>query len=252
MAVVDLTPQQIAALSSQGVILAHARRGANASVVQFEPPVHVLSETSFDFPFSIGAFSHLNGGFIQNVTIGRYCSFARDVQIGHGNHPAEWLSVSPLQYAKNYRGWSDFLASRQGSGPVVDDVRAFEYAEHTTIGNDVWIGNHVFVKDGVTIGDGAIVGAGSVVTRNVPPYAIVAGNPARVVRLRFPEPLVERLLNVCWWRYALPTLPAITYEDPGAALDQLAALVQAGVVQEYRPEPVRVPEFFERLNVSGL
>ena len=240
---VDFSPEEIGALAARGVVLGHARRGSNVTCsVSLEPPVHVFSETPFDLPFSIGAFSHLNGGFIQNVTIGRYCSFARDVQIGHGNHPADWLSVSPLQYVENYRGWGEFLAN-QGV-PVVGQVRAFEYGKHTTIGNDVWIGNHVFVKDGVTIGDGVIVGAGSVVTRDVPPYMIVAGNPARVIRPRFSESLIERLLSIRWWRYALPALPAIAFEDPAAALDQLAALVQAGDVQEYRPVPIRLPDFF--------
>jgi acetyltransferase-like isoleucine patch superfamily enzyme len=243
MAAVDFTPEQLGALASRGVVLVHARPGPNVGCsVLLEPPVHVFSETSFDFPFSVGAFSHLNGGFIQNVTIGRYCSFARDVQIGHGYHPHTWLSVSPLQYVKGYRRWGEFVA-RQGV-PIVDQVRAFEYARHTTVGNDVWIGNHVFVKDGVTIGDGAIIGAGSVVTRDVPPYMIVGGNPARVIRPRFHESLVERLLSVRWWRYALPALPAMPYEEPAAALDRLAALVQTGTVREYQPEPIRLPDFF--------
>jgi chloramphenicol O-acetyltransferase type B len=243
MTVGDVTPEQLRALASVGVVLNRARHGSNGSTIQFEPPVHVLCETSFDFPFSIGAFSHLNGGFIQNVTIGRYCSFARDVQIGHGHHPSEWLSVSPLQYSRNYRGWGAFLAGHRQAA-VIDEVRTFEYAAHTTIGNDVWIGNHVFVKDGVTIGDGAVVGAGSVVTRDVPPYMIVAGNPARVIRPRFSKTLIERLLSVRWWRYALPLLPAMAYDEPTAALDQLRALVETGAVQEYRPEPIRLPDFF--------
>jgi acetyltransferase-like isoleucine patch superfamily enzyme len=238
----EYSPEELRVLASHGVVLTRARRGAAS--VRLEPPVHVFSETSFDFPFSVGAFSHLNGGFIQNVIVGRYCSFARDVQIGHGSHPANWLSVSPLQYVDGYRGWGDFLA-RQGH-PVVSQVQSFEYGRLTTIGNDVWLGNQVFVKDGVTIGDGAIVGAGSIVTRDIPPYMIVAGNPAKVVRPRFPDELIERFLALKWWRFALPSLPALSFDDPAKALDQLEVLVNGGTVQEYQPTTIDLPDFFQR------
>ncbi|NOT24477.1 MAG: CatB-related O-acetyltransferase [Acidobacteria bacterium] len=241
----EYSPEELGALASHGVVLTRARRGAAAaSPVRLEPPVHVCSETSFDFPFSVGAFSHLNGGFIQNVTIGRYCSFARDVQIGHGSHPANWLSVSPLQYVRGYRGWSDFLTS-QGL-PVHAHVQPFEYGRLTTIGNDVWLGNQVFVKDGVTIGDGAIVGAGSIVTKDIPPYTIVAGNPAKIVRPRFPDRLIERFLALQWWRFALPSLPALSFDDPARALDQLEALIDASLVKEYRPAPICLPDFLQQ------
>lgn len=167
--------------------------------LSFEPPCTVSATISLAQSFRIGAFTHLNGGYVKDVTIGRYCSFARDVQIGHGGHPTNWLSVSPLQYGANYRGWPAFAAKVTG-GPDRVATRDFAWAAHTVIGNDVWLGNHVVVVDGVTIGDGAVVGAGSVVTRDVPPYAVVAGAPARILRYRFPESVIERLLAVAWWR----------------------------------------------------
>ena len=86
-----------------------------------------------------------------------------------------------------------------------------------TIGNDVWVGRNVMILSGVTIGDGSVIGAGSVVTSDVPPYAIAAGNPARIIRLRFDVKTVERLLQIKWWNWSiekvLANLPYLLSND---------------------------------------
>ena len=124
---------------------------------------------------------------LNNVSIGSFCSIANGVIIGGGMHPIEWVSTSPVFYEGR------------------DSVKA-KFSEHkrtaplqSVVGHDVWIGQNVMVKQGVTIGTGAVVGMGSIVTKDVPPYAIVAGNPARVIRMRFNEDLAERLLASKWW-----------------------------------------------------
>lgn len=193
----------------------------------FEPPCAVQADVDLGTKFRIGAFSHLNGGFVMNVTIGRYCSLARDIQIGHGSHPTDWLSVSPLQYNPGYRGWP------AGDREVVHPD--FQWSEHTTIGNDVWPGNHVFVKDGVAIGDGAIVGAGSVVTRDVPPYAIVAGSPARLIRMRFEDVVIERLLKSQWWRHRLSDFGPLDYANVNVAIDKIEERLAGGDLAVYEP-----------------
>lgn len=236
----SFTPEVQAALEAAGVTL---RQPFGIypimSRVAFEPPVAITAELAFYRPLEIGAFSHLNGGFIQNATIGRYCSFARDVQIGHGYHPHSWLSVSPLQYGPGYRGFSD-IAARLGAKSADIATMPFSYEKPTTIGNDVWLGNHVFVMDGITIGDGAIVGAGSVVTKDVEPYTIVAGNPARPIRARFPSGLVERMLGLGWWRFALADLSPIDFSNPSAALDRLERLLGDGAIFPYAPRPIEL------------
>lgn len=196
--------------------------------IRIECPSDISAEVHLYQRFSIGAFSHLNGGFLKDVSIGRYCSFARDVQIGHGFHPLDWLSVSPLQYSSGYRNWMDFVAQRRGVAASIQTA-GFDWARHTTIGNDVWIGNHVVVKDGVCIGDGAVIGANAVVTHDVPPYAIVAGNPARVIRYRFPEPIVERLLRLQWWRYCMADFGPLPFDRIEEALDLIQARIDAGL-----------------------
>lgn len=118
------------------------------------------------------------------TTIGRYCSFAEGVCIFNANHPLEFKSTHPFFYE-----------------PLLGYV-AEETIErrHITIGNDVWVGQNAIILSSVNkIGDGAVVGAGSVVTRNVPDFAVVAGNPARILKYRLPEFMRERIKAEAWW-----------------------------------------------------
>jgi acetyltransferase-like isoleucine patch superfamily enzyme len=124
---------------------------------------------------------------ISNCDIGSFCSIANHVVIGGGMHPIGWISTSPAFYKGR-------------------DSIPMKYSEHdrpaplrTVIEHDVWIGEFTLIKQGVTIGTGAVVGMGSVVTRDVEPYTIVAGAPARLVRTRFPPELASRLLASEWW-----------------------------------------------------
>ena len=126
----------------------------------------------------------------DRLTIGPFCAFAHGVRIfmNGGTHAMDGFSTFPFNIFGH--GWED------GFDPATwDAVRKGD----TVIGPDVWIGDHATVMPGVTIGAGAIVAAMSVVTKDVPPYAIVAGNPARAVRARFGEDTVRRLLAVAWW-----------------------------------------------------
>jgi acetyltransferase-like isoleucine patch superfamily enzyme len=123
-----------------------------------------------------------------NLSIGKYCSIAERVEIYlGGNHHTEWVSTYPFsQFGKdwpNARGVSGHPATR---GDVV-------------IGNDVWLGAGCMILSGVRIGDGAVVGARAVVARDVPAYAIVAGNPATVVRKRFDDGTIAALQSIAWW-----------------------------------------------------
>jgi chloramphenicol O-acetyltransferase type B len=124
---------------------------------------------------------------ILNADVGAFCSIASRVAIGGAAHPVHFVSTSPVFLSHKDSVKAKF--SRHDYLPVV----------RTVVGHDVWIGEGVFVKAGVTIGHGAVVGMGSVVTRDVAPYTIVAGNPARVIRSRFDPPTVKALLRMSWW-----------------------------------------------------
>ncbi len=122
------------------------------------------------------------------LTIGRYCSIADKVEIFlGGNHRTDWVSTYPFD---NRPGLWTAPPGGERSHVSRGDV---------SIGNDVWIGSGAAILSGVTIGDGAVIGARAVVTRDVPPYAIVAGNPAKVVRKRFDDARIAALLEVAWW-----------------------------------------------------
>lgn len=124
---------------------------------------------------------------IINCDVGSFTSIANNVVIGGAQHPMDWVSMSPVFY--------------EGK----DSVKT-KFSEHirpdalkTKVGNDVWIGQGALIKAGVSVGDGAVVGMGSVVTKNVAPYCIVAGNPARLIKKRFDEDIIDNLFQLKWW-----------------------------------------------------
>jgi hypothetical protein len=125
-------------------------------------------------------------------TVGRFCSIAARVRINPGNHPQDRVSQHHLTYRCRQYG----LAERDD-----EEFFAWRRAHPCVIGHDVWLGHQAVVLAGVTIGTGAVVGAGAVVTRDVEPYAVVVGVPARPLRKRFPEEVIRRLQASAWWEW---------------------------------------------------
>lgn len=124
---------------------------------------------------------------VSHADIGSFVSIANGVVIGGGRHPMDWVGMSPVFY------------EGRDSVKTKFSTHAREPAQRVTIGHDVWIGRSAIILPGVDIGNGAVVGAGAVVTKPVPPYAVVAGNAARVIRYRFDESTVRRLSATQWW-----------------------------------------------------
>lgn len=143
-----------------------------------------------------------------DVNIGSFCSIASYCSIGGTGHSSTMVSTSPVflegtnVFRKNFAN-----IQLRKSRPVI-------------IGNDVWIGEGVFVKEGVTIGDGAIIGAHSVVTKDVEPYAIVAGVPAKLIRYRFSEEEIHFLLNEQWWKW-----PEEKLKNKGASFSSIKSFI---------------------------
>jgi acetyltransferase-like isoleucine patch superfamily enzyme len=122
------------------------------------------------------------------VTIGNFCSIGGMLKIFlGGNHPTDWVTTFPFGHVS--KDVFD-ICKGQGMPTSKGDV---------TIGNDVWIGDDVTIESGVVIGDGAIIAMRSLVTKSVAPYCIVGGNPAKLIRQRFDDSTVERLLQIRWW-----------------------------------------------------
>jgi acetyltransferase-like isoleucine patch superfamily enzyme len=219
----------------------------------FEPPCSI-KWMQIEQKFKIGAFSYAVSGYYSNVEIGRYCSIGEQVQIGRGNHPLNWLSTSPIYYLKEYPlfklGYefeqSDDYHKFRSNLFFNDDKRNSK----VIIGNDVWIGHGAFILPGISIGDGAIVGACSVVTKDVEPYTIVAGNPARIIKKRFPIEIITELQKIKWWRFAPWQLQSIKFDDVNLALKQLDTEITS--LNEYTPKLIFFKDLIQlNLKVDG-
>lgn len=190
-----------------------------------------------DRPAHFGAFSYSISAITHSVTrIGRYSSISWDVLFGAAEHPMDFLSTSPFIYEPHIPPF-DVLWREAGlpTTPAADFTKE-QQERDIRIGHDVWIGARASIKAGVSLGDGCVVGTGAVVTRDVPPYAVVAGVPARVVRLRFEEAVVERLLEHRWWRFDPVTLSRFPLTDPERSIDLLQEAEASGAITPWEPE----------------
>jgi acetyltransferase-like isoleucine patch superfamily enzyme len=158
--------------------------------------VLIAEHTNIVVPFYLknvvlGQYSYIGkNSNITNTEIGKFCSIGPNFCCGLGIHPVNGISTSPMFYS----------TARQNGVSLVSKNK-MEESKRTIIGNDVFVGANVTVLDGITIGDGAVVGAGAVVTKNIPPYAIAVGVPAKVVKYRFKKEQIEELAKVEWWNF---------------------------------------------------
>ncbi|MDK4688443.1 CatB-related O-acetyltransferase [Kingella negevensis] len=188
-----------------------------APTVRFEHPVDIADNSTIYGNVSIGQFSYLNVGCVvySNVSIGRFCSIGRSVEIGLASHPMEYLSTHPFVT-------SNSLFTRY---PEYSEIqrKKWQFHQSVSIGNDVWIGAKAMILNGVNVGDGAVIAAGAVVTKDVPPYAVVAGVPARVMRMRFDDKTIEQLLALKWWDLPLSELKKLPFDDIQQCIEVMKA-----------------------------
>lgn len=184
---------------------AQVRGSRLGAYTEVGPRTSVLETAMGDYSYVV------NDGEIAYAAIGKFCSIASHVRLNPGNHPMWRASQSHFTYR----------ASAYWPGQEGDEAALFAWRRSTpvTLGHDVWIGHGAVVLPGRSVGTGAVVGAGAIVTRDVLPYAIVVGNPARVARPRFPPVVAERLMALAWWdwdherlRLALPDFRGLPVE----------------------------------------
>ena len=150
-----------------------------------------------NLPYQIGEYTYgnptvLHWGEKSNLNIGKFCSIADNVTIFlGGEHRTDWISTYPFNVLNK-----DFPKAQNITGHPKTEGDVY-------IGNDVWIGNGATIMSGITIGNGAVIGANAVVAQNVPAYAIVAGNPARIIKYRFDNETISKLEQIQWWNWPI-------------------------------------------------
>tara|TARA_Y100001934_G_C12315859_1_gene757433 strand:- start:662 stop:1360 length:699 start_codon:yes stop_codon:yes gene_type:complete len=186
--------QNVASRYRYGVSIA---RGAHSHKTQFGKYCSIGTNSQI-FSSSVGRSTYVaNDTSICFAEIGKFCAIGDNVRICLGNHPTmEIVSIHPAFYSKNGMGTPPYCKKEIFPGHKYVDS-GLKYV--VQIGNDVWIGNDVRILDGITIGDGAIVGLGSIVTKDVAPFSIVAGSPAKEIGKRFDEKTVDCLRGYKWW-----------------------------------------------------
>ena len=181
-----------------------------------------VSENCLMLESSLGDYAYLSSGCdVAYADIGRFASIASNVRIGPTNHPM-WR---PSQHHFTYR------SERYGFGPDDETVFAWRRSQRTRVGCDVWIGHGAVILPGVSVGHGAVVGAGAVVSKDVPPYAVVGGVPARMIRERFPAHVRQGLLRLAWWDWPHDrlekALPDFREQDIDKFLDKYEGSVRS-------------------------
>jgi len=204
---------------------------------ELESPCAPISGVNFPHAGSFGAYSYSWSKITRFVkSVGRYCSIAGNVTLGDHEHPTDWLTTSNVTWDKEFI--TGAFAARQMSQSPIKYKAIGNTLPDITIGNDVWIGGRAYIRRGVTIGDGAIIASNAVVTKDVPPFAIFGGNPARVLKYRFSENIIAEIVDTQWWRYSFGDMGDIDFTNVISSCDLIRARANEGSLKPFNPKTI--------------
>ena len=191
------------------------------------------------FLFSMGSFSFTRSVFPINTVIGRYCSIGARVSVMGIDHPISRFTTANITYDRQAITNAQFFKDH----PEIENFQVNNQEPKNTlsatIGNDVWIGEDVTIARGVSIGDGAILASKALVTKDVPPYAIVGGVPAKIIRFRFPQNAIDRLVQLKWWNYEVQSILSASADIPiEEFVEMVENAVERGNAKPYNPKVV--------------
>jgi acetyltransferase-like isoleucine patch superfamily enzyme len=187
----------------------------------------------------IGSFSYSYSALPEDMRVGRYCSISSGLRVLDSTHPTAILTTSAISFRPKNKLFEGIATPRLAAFAARFDVSGGK--RMPVLDHDVWIGAGVTLAMGVRIGTGAIVASGAVVTADVPPYAVVAGNPATVRKLRFPEPLVTQLLASRWWEIDPAFVFDLDFTQPATVCERL--LRDGAGLPRYEPAVLELADF---------
>lgn len=185
---------------------------------------------------TMGAFSYSWSPLPKNMKIGRYCSIARGVSFLGARHPMERISTSSFTYDKNFSIFRNLIELENSEFQIKGIKSNPKFS--LIVGSDVWIGANVTFKNGLTIGTGSVIAANSVVVKDVPPYSVVGGNPAKIIKSRFSDKEINILLQSHWWNYKFSDFSGLDLENVEFFCEKLNDKIEKKLIKPYTPNSI--------------